>query len=144
MFSCSVNNSFHLSACLFNRSKIVVGVLNVVLALSVSVSLSLTIMKVGSNEFIHKAPTLTGQYSTVSTNTHTSHLSGDACIHRLQTALHSVLSTRVMLHTATVLRQDLIDSQATVTQNQCSNGIRFAEVTMELVSEDVELEETQR
>jgi len=97
-----------------------------------------------SNEFIHKAPTLTGRSSTVSTDTHTSHLSGDACIHRFQTALHSVLSTRVMLHTATVLRQDLIDSQATVTQNQCSNSIRFAEVTMELVSEDVELEETQR
>jgi len=57
-----------------------------------------------------------------------------------------VLSTRVTLHTATVLRQDLIDSRATVpvAQNQCSNSIRFAEVTTELVPEDVEVEEAQR
>jgi len=33
---------------------------------------------------------------------------------QLQTVLHSVLSTRVVLHTATVLRQDIIDSRATV------------------------------
>jgi len=63
---------------------------------------------------------------------------------QLQTVLHSVLSTRVTLHTATVLRQDLIDSRATVAQNQCSNSIRFAEVTTELVPEDVEVEEAQR
>ena len=55
-----------------------------------------------------------------------------------------MLSTRVTLHTAMVLRQDLIDSRATVAQNQCSNSIRFAEVTTELVPEDVEVEKGQR
>ena len=64
-------------------------------------------------------------------------------IHRLQTALHSILSTRIVLHTATVLRQDIVDSRATFGQNRQPGSIRFAEDTMELVPEDVELQETQ-
>jgi len=62
----------------------------------------------------------------------------------LQTVLHSILSTRVVLHTATVLRQDIVDSRATFVRNWWSSSIRFAEATMEVVPEDVELQETQR
>ena len=58
--------------------------------------------------------------------------------------LHSILSTRVVLHTATVLRQDIVDSRATFVWNRWPSSIRFAEATMELVPEDVELQETQR
>jgi hypothetical protein len=59
------------------------------------------------------------------------------CIHRLQTVLHSILSTRVVLHTATVLKQEIVDSRATgiLAQNQRSTGMRFAEVTIERVPE---------
>ena len=57
--------------------------------------------------------------------------------------LHSILSTRVVLHTATVLRQDIVDSRAISAPNRWSNSMRFAEVTMELVPQDVELQVTQ-
>ena len=147
LFSCSVNNSFYLSACLFNRSKIVVGVLNVVLTLSISksVSLCLTVTKVGCLWWIHSQSAHTYHSKLqVSTNTSTSQLGWGTCVHRLQTVLHSVLSTQVMLHTATMLRQDLIDSWATVAQTQYSNNIWFAEVMTELVPEGVEVEEAQR
>ena len=51
--------------------------------------------------------------------------------------LHSILSTRVVLHTATVLRQDIVDSRATVARNRRLSEMRFAEITIELVPEDV-------
>lgn len=72
------------------------------------------------------------------------HLSSDTYVHRLQTVLHSILSTRVVLHTATVLRKDIVESEATVAQNRGSNSMRFAEVTIELVPEDAEDQETRR
>jgi len=43
-----------------------------------------------------------------------------------------------------MLRQDLIDSWATVAQTQYSNNIWYAEVMTELVPEGVEVEEAQR
>lgn len=58
--------------------------------------------------------------------------------------LHSILSTRIVLHTATVLRQDIVDSRATVAQHQRLTRIGFAENIVELVPEDVELQETRR
>jgi hypothetical protein len=58
--------------------------------------------------------------------------------------LHSILSTRVVLHTATVLRQEIIDSRATVAQNRRLSVVRFAEVTTELGPEDIEDQETPR
>jgi len=58
--------------------------------------------------------------------------------------LHSILSTRVVLHTATVLKQEIVDSRATVARNRRSSSMRFAEVTIELVSEDVGPYETRR
>jgi len=56
-----------------------------------------------------------------------------------------MLSTRVVLHTATVLRKDIVELEATVAQNRGSNSMRFAEVTIiERVPEDVEDQETRR
>lgn len=56
-----------------------------------------------------------------------------------------MLSTRVVLHTATVLRKDIVESEATVAQDRGSNSMRFAEVTMiERVPEDVEDQEARR
>jgi len=54
---------------------------------------------------------------------------------QLQIVLHSILSTRVVLHTAVVLRRDIVDSQTTGVQNRWSGSMRFAEVphTVELV-----------
>ena len=66
------------------------------------------------------------------------------CFHRFQTVLHSVLSTRIVLHTAKVLRQDVVGSHATVAQNRWSQSMRFAEVTIDIVPEGVELLETRR
>jgi len=65
---------------------------------------------------------------------------------QLQTVLQSVLSTRIVLHTAAVLRQEIFDSQPTFGQNRrtTTSGMRFAEVTSELLPEDAELEETGR
>jgi len=63
---------------------------------------------------------------------------------QLQTVFHSILSTRVVLHTATVLRKDIVDSRATVPQNRGTNSMRLAEVTIELVPEYVEDQETLR
>jgi len=74
----------------------------------------------------------------------TSHIGSDTYVHRLQTVLHSMLSTRVVLHTATVLRKDIVESEATVAQNRGSNSMRFAEGTIEHVPEDVEDQETRR
>jgi len=56
--------------------------------------------------------------------------------------LHSILSTRVVLHTATVLRQEIVDSRATVARNRRLSGIRFAVITTEPVPEDVGDQET--
>jgi len=53
----------------------------------------------------------------------------------LQTALHSILSTRIVLHTTTVLRQDISDSRATVAQDRASNRMEFARDTIELVAQ---------
>jgi len=58
---------------------------------------------------------------------------------QFQMVLHSILSTRVVLHTATVLRQEIVDSR-----NQRLSGMRFAEITTELVPEDVGDQETWR
>ena len=58
--------------------------------------------------------------------------------------LHSILSTRVVLHTATVLKQEIVDSRATVARNRRRSSMRFAEVTIELVPEDVGPHETRR
>jgi len=63
---------------------------------------------------------------------------------QFQMVLHSILSTRVVLHTATVLRQEIVDSRATVARNRRLSGIRFAEITIELVPEDVGDQETRR
>jgi len=63
---------------------------------------------------------------------------------QLQTVLHSVLSTRILLHTAKVLRQDVIGSHATVAQNRWSKSMRFAEVTVDPAPEEVELQGTWR
>jgi len=62
---------------------------------------------------------------------------------QFQTNIHSILSTRVVLHTTSVLRQDVVDSEATLSQDQRSNTMRFAEVTIDIgaVPGDVELEE---
>jgi hypothetical protein len=56
--------------------------------------------------------------------------------------LHSILSTRVVLHTATVLRQEIIDSRGTVARNRQLSVMRFAEIATEPVPEDVGDEET--
>ena len=58
--------------------------------------------------------------------------------------MHSIISTRVVLHTARVLRQDIADSRATVAQNQWPSSMRFAEVVLDAISEDVELQEIRR
>jgi len=63
---------------------------------------------------------------------------------QFQMVLHSILSTRVVLHTATVLRQEIIDSRATVARNRRLSGIRFAKTTTEIVTEDVGDQETRR
>jgi len=55
-------------------------------------------------------------------------------IPQLQTALHSILSTRIVLHTTTVLKQDISDSRATVAQDRSSNRMEFARDTIELVA----------
>jgi len=67
---------------------------------------------------------------------------------QLGTALQSILSTRVVLHTATVLRQEIVDSRATLAPNRASSTLRFAEVaslatgSSGTVPGDVELQET--
>ncbi|KAH9986201.1 hypothetical protein BJV74DRAFT_542418 [Russula compacta] len=60
---------------------------------------------------------------------------------QLQMAFHSILSTRVVIHTATVLRQDIVDSRATVARHQRSTRIRFAENIIELEPEGEEFQE---
>lgn len=90
---------------------------------------------------MHKAPTITAWTRTVSVNARFL-ATGLKCVHRLQTVLQSVLSTRVVLHTASVLRQEIVDSRATFGQNRCSTRMRFAEATIELVAGDAEIEET--
>jgi len=52
----------------------------------------------------------------------------------LQTVFHSILSTRIVLHTAKVLRQDIVDSRAAVAQDQLSTRVEFARDTIEIVA----------
>ena len=68
----------------------------------------------------------------------------DKCLYRFQTALHGILSTRIVLHTARVFRQEVVDSRAPVAPNRQPSSMRFAAVTIGLVPEDVEVYETQR
>lgn len=68
----------------------------------------------------------------------------NTCVLRLQMVLHSILSTRIVIHTATVLRQDIVDSRATVAQHQRSTRMMFAENIIELVPEGEEFQETRR
>ena len=89
-----------------------------------------------------KAPTITAWTLTVSASPEYLAVGLMHCFQRLQTVLHSVLSTRIVLHTAKVLRQDVVGSHATVTQNRWLNSIRFAEVTADPAPEEVELQET--
>jgi hypothetical protein len=91
---------------------------------------------------MHKAPTITARTCTVSANARFL-ATGLKCVptHRLQTVLQSVLSTRIVLHTASVLRQEIVDSRATFGQNRRSTSMRFAEATIELVPEDAEIQE---
>ena len=90
---------------------------------------------------MHKAPTITAWTCTVSANARFL-ATGLKCVHRLQTVLHSVLSTRVVLQTASVLRQEIVDSRATVGRSRWSTRMRFAEATIDLVPEDAEIQET--
>jgi len=53
----------------------------------------------------------------------------------LQTVFHSILSTRIVLHTTTVLRQDIADSRAAVAQDRLSTRMEFArDTTIEIVA----------
>ena len=94
------------------------------------------------DDFIPKAPTVTARTLTVSTSTEYLAVGLIHCFQRLQTVLHSVLSTRIVLHTAKVLRQDVVGSHTTVTQDRWFNSMRFAEVTVDPAPEEVELQET--
>lgn len=95
-----------------------------------------------TDDFMPKAPTITARTLTVSASPEYLAVGLMHCFQRLQTVLHSVLSTRIVLHTAKVLRQDVVGSHATVTQNRWLNSIRFAEVTADPAPEEVELQET--
>ncbi|KAI9509891.1 hypothetical protein F5148DRAFT_1183655 [Russula earlei] len=46
---------------------------------------------------------------------------------QLQTVFHSILSTRITLHTAKVLKQDIIDSRSNVVHYRVSTRIEFAD-----------------
>ncbi|KAI0297956.1 hypothetical protein BC826DRAFT_137394 [Russula brevipes] len=52
----------------------------------------------------------------------------------LQAVFHSILSTRIVLHTAEVLRQDIVDSRAAVAQDRLSTRVEFARATIEIVT----------
>ncbi|KAI0297960.1 hypothetical protein BC826DRAFT_999814, partial [Russula brevipes] len=53
----------------------------------------------------------------------------------LQTTFHSILSTRIVLHTTKVLRQDIGDSRAAVPQDRLSTRMEFArDTTIEIVA----------
>jgi hypothetical protein len=95
-----------------------------------------------TDDFIPKAPTITARTLTVRDSLEYLAVGLIHCFQRLQTVLHSVLSTRIVLHTAKVLRQDVVGSHATVTQNRWLNSMRFAEVTVDPAPEEVELQET--
>jgi hypothetical protein len=93
-----------------------------------------------ADSFMPKATTIPARTLTVSASPSLPcSLSDIRCFHRLQTVLHSVLSTRILLHTAMVLRQDVVGSHATVAQNRRPHRMRFAEVTIDTVPEEVEL-----
>ncbi|KAI0298981.1 hypothetical protein B0F90DRAFT_1631877, partial [Multifurca ochricompacta] len=67
---------------------------------------------------------------------------------QLQTVLHSVLSTRIVLHIAATSKQDLVDSRSTLAQHRFSTRMEFADVS-EVTAEGeanvhVELEELER
>ncbi|KAI0297958.1 hypothetical protein BC826DRAFT_967534 [Russula brevipes] len=52
-----------------------------------------------------------------------------------RTVFHSILSTRIVLHTTTVLRQGIADSRAAVAQDRLSTRMEFArDTTIEIVA----------
>ena len=124
-----------------NRLHIVIGILNVGLVLHVSVSAAsiITIVvalltpfsKLEGFESVHWMPR-------VSLHANLSELAQKTflCSLRLQTALHSILSTRIVLHTTTVLRQDITESRAAVAQDRSSDRMEVArDTTIEIVAE---------
>jgi len=57
---------------------------------------------------------------------------------QLQTVFHSVLSTRIAMHTAEVLRQDVVGSRPTLSNYQPPTRIEFAhwsDISGEITSE---------
>lgn len=49
---------------------------------------------------------------------------------QLQTILHSVISTRIVIHLVTVSKQDLVDSRSTLAQYEVSTRMEFQRVSV--------------
>ncbi len=65
---------------------------------------------------------------TVSTGTSVPNQCGDCFAGRLQVVLHSILSTRIVLHLIAVSKQDLVESRSTV-RHPVSRRIQFRSAT---------------
>jgi len=78
---------------------------------------------------VREGSTIAGWRFTVSYGTDLSRYTEDIHGLRLHTVFHSILSTRIAIHTAEVLKQDIVGSQPTLTRYEAWTGIEFAHVS---------------
>jgi hypothetical protein len=107
-FSCFVSTPLYLpSLSTKNDLYAVLGIFNIVLVLNVTVSFLLSQSRHFADGYILEGSTSAGLMYTVSLDANPLRLCKPRYFHslRLQTVSHSVLSTRIMLHTGKVLRQ---------------------------------------
>ena len=87
---------------------------------------------------VRKGSTIAGWRFTVSHDANLSHYAEDIYGLRLHTVFHSILSTRIAIHTAEVLKQDTVGSLPTLARHEAWTGIEFAHVSE--ISTDVATE----
>lgn len=78
---------------------------------------------------VREGPTTAGRGFTVSHDASLSYYAEDIYGLRLHTVFHSILSTRIALHTAQVLEQDIVGSQPTLARCGAWTGIEFAQMS---------------
>ena len=92
---------------------------------------------------VREGPTIAGWRLTVSRDANLSRYAEDIYGLRLHTVFHSILSTRIAIHTAEMLKQDIVGSQPTLARHEAWTGIEFAnvsETSTEVVAEgDVDI-----
>ena len=78
---------------------------------------------------VRKGSTIAGWRFTVSHDANLSHYAEDIYGLRLHTVFHSILSTRIAIHTAEVLKQDTVGGLPTLPRHEAWTEIEFAHVS---------------